>query len=461
MRSHPPAPLAAARRVLAAGAVAVLLVACSAPVPEVAVPSATAVPAGSPPVPAASPTAASPAPVPTIPAIEEIAAEMAALRGLDVGGPVAARVVSDTELGDVLVRLEEEARTDEGVLPDADAQRLLAALRLLPPDADLAALRETILRQGVAGVYVPAEDLLYVASSAADLTPSSEVTAAHEVLHALQDRAFDLERPDDPALDADSDAALAFTAVVEGDAIALQEAWAQTHQSLEEQQERRAEEQAQGAEAAAVVNDLPPYLLDALSFPYVEGARFVAVLREQGGDAAVDAVLRDPPRSSAAIVAPRRHLDGFTPVEVPVPPAPAGWDELDTDTLGVFDLAWIATPATGGARIQGVLAARQELAEVWQGGRLGAWTRGGDVAVGAAVRVGGAADGAALCADVQDWYEVQAGGTPVDPGALTAVLEGDRDVLALACDGPEVRLGLAPDAATATGLTARPGLTGA
>ncbi len=432
-----------------------MLAACSAPAapgvarPAAPTPAVTAVPA-----PATSPTApAGATPVPTIAAVEDIATEVAALRRLDTGGPVAARVVSDAELGDVLVRLE-EAAAEEGVLPDDDAERLLAALRLLPPDADLGALRETVLRQGVAGVYVPADDVLYVASSAADLTPSSEVTAAHEVVHALQDRAFDLERPGDELLDADADAALAFTAVAEGDAIALQEAWSQAHQSAEEQQRRRTEEQSQAGGAAAVIAELPPYLLDSLSFPYSEGARFVAALRESGGDAAVAAALRDPPRTTAEIVVPQRHLDGFTAVELPVPPAPAGWEELDTDTFGVFDLAWIATPADGPARVQGVLAARAELARSWQGGRIGAWTRGEDVAVGAVVRMGSAQDGAALCADVRAWYEVQAGGMPVGGGEATTVLAGDRDVLALACDGADVRLGLAPDAATATGLTA-------
>jgi len=440
---------------VAAVALAAVLAACSAPARPGAArpapsPAVTAVPA--PGATATAPAAATP--VPTIPAVEEIATEVAALRRLDTGGPVAARVVSDAELGEILVRLEEEAAAEEGVLPDADAERVLAALRLLPPDADLGELRETILRQGVAGVYVPAEDVLYVASSAADLTASSEVTAAHEVLHALQDRAFDLERPGDALLDTDSDAALAFTSVVEGDAIAIQEAWSQAHQSAEEQQGRRTEEQAQVGDATALFTELPPYLLDSLSFPYSEGARFVATLRESGGDAAVDAALRDPPRTTAEIVVPQRHLDGFTPVELPVPPAPPGWEELDTDTFGVFDLAWVATPADGPARVQGVLAARAELARSWQGGRVGAWTRGEDVAIGAAVRMGSAQDGASLCADVRAWYEVQAAGVPAGGDQATTVLTGDRDVLALACDGADVRLGLAPDAATATGLAA-------
>jgi len=191
-------PRALAAAAVLAAALAALLTACSAPARPGAAgpaptPAVTAVPA--PGATATAPAAATP--VPTIPAVEEIATEVAALRRLDTGGPIAARVVSDAELGEILVRLEEEAAAEEGVLPDADAERVLAALRLLPPDADLGALRETILRQGVAGVYVPAEDVLYVASSAADLTASSEVTAAHEVVHALQDRAFDLERPGD------------------------------------------------------------------------------------------------------------------------------------------------------------------------------------------------------------------------------------------------------------------------
>jgi hypothetical protein len=415
----------------AALAVTLLVLAACTAVPEVVSPPATVPPTLTPtpspaPPPSPSPSASPAEAVETLPAIEEIAAEVGALRDLPVGGPVGARVVSPEELGALLVEQDEEARAEEGGLSDEDALRVLTALRLVPEGTDLAAVRDLFLRQGVSGVYVPEDDILYVASTAAELTPASAVTAAHEVTHTLQDRAFDLDR-DDPVLDDDSDAALAFTALVEGDAVFTQEEWSLEEQTAEERRGRDLEADRQAAADAGALDAVPAYILDGLTFPYSDGLAFVVALRRAGGDAAVDAALRDPPRSTAEILAPQRFLDGFTP-DPPAPPAaPPGWNELDRDTLGVVDLAWLTTREDGG-----VGEARTALAQTWQGGTLRVWTRGDELAVGAAVTMTTPAAAAGVCEDLAD-------------GRLAGTV-------AVACDGAEARFAVADDPTVADGL---------
>jgi hypothetical protein len=83
-----------------------------------------------------------------------------------------------------------------------------------------------------------------------------------------------------------------------------------------------------------------PSLGDALDeAPYYIGEQLVDVLTYEGGNAAVDAAFRDPPRTTEQVLDPRAYLgrSGPLPVDPPTPAAPAGRVETQT-SLGALNL---------------------------------------------------------------------------------------------------------------------------
>ncbi|MEJ7653393.1 MAG: hypothetical protein WKH64_08625 [Chloroflexia bacterium] len=103
-------------------------------------------------------------------------------------------------------------------------ERFLKALGLLPPDADLRKILLDLYTEQIAGFYDPATDEMYLVSQGGELGALEELTYAHEVVHALQDQNFDLEKLIDENKEND-DADLATRALVEGDATVLQYAY--------------------------------------------------------------------------------------------------------------------------------------------------------------------------------------------------------------------------------------------
>jgi hypothetical protein len=138
------------------------------PPPETA-PSPAAVPTGSPAVPSGTQpaaevmraaqdptegtgTATDPGPEgPPPEALDEIAHQVAALRGLPYVEPLDARVVPPSALG---AKYSDLAFAELDLEDLAGDQRLLVALRLIGPDTDLLAVVDALYREQVLGIYV-------------------------------------------------------------------------------------------------------------------------------------------------------------------------------------------------------------------------------------------------------------------------------------------------------------------
>lgn len=376
--------------------------------------------------------------------VAELTEQVAAVRGLPVEQPVEAELRDPQAFGDLMVDLAERREGAQTVaLTPEDGLRILAALRFVPPDADLAALQERLLREGVSGVYVPEDEILYVNSEQDEPTPFTTVLIAHEVTHALQDQSFDLGRLIELQAGGDGDAFLAFSSVVEGDATLTMNEWSGAHQSEQERQAYQQEAETNGQEGLDALADLPPYLVSSTVFPYAAGAEFVRAIEQAGGREAVDEALREPPTTTAEILDPQRYLDEVEPEAVGPAPAPgAGYSEVATQTFGAFDLA----------QLVGAVGEQEasQVAQGWNGGALAAFERGEDLAVGVRIRFDDEAAAATACAALPRWYEAVAGGTPSGEG----IWQGDRDVLAVRCEPGGVSLGLGPDAPTVSALTA-------
>lgn len=388
--------------------------------------------------PTTTPTPApSPLPGPPPEGIAEIAAQVAELRGLPLGDPVDARTVSSADLGSKFAEL---AFAELDPVEIADDQRLLAALRLVDPDVDLVAVVEALYREQILGLYVLEEEVLYIGGDDPAMSDFEQITAAHEVVHALQDRAFDLEAMLDLP-DREADAGLALRALIEGDATIAQEVWSVTHQS--EAARARAAEEAVRPPSAGYLS-APHYVRESISFPYREGTTFVSALHGRGGWEAVDAAFANPPTTTRHILHPDTYLAGEEAVEVTAAPAPGeGWEEGSVYTFGEFDLRHLLRPL-GAQRGDGLAAG-------WRGGETRSWSRDDEAAVSLVLAYGSDHEADHACTASPEWYQaVTTTAQPAGDGALT----GDSDAFAWTCEGLEVRWGIAPDPETARLLAA-------
>lgn len=378
--------------------------------------------------------------------VKEITARVEAIRGHRFGADPAPEFVTSEELRRRII-----ARIDADYPPaEADAdRRILAALGAVPPDMDLRALLTDLLAGQVVGFYdTETKEFVVVTGSpvTASLGLATQSTLAHELDHALIDEVFGLP---DEKLEGPSDEALAALALVEGDAVLVQERFLLT--AAPPQQLLELADDPAILEAQAQLQEVPYVLQAELTFPYLQGALFVCNLYVQGGWPAVDAAYRELPTTSAQILFPERYFAREGAVDPRDPGALGGaWKRVQTDTIGAVELLWLFQAP--GDDPQGAIADPLAAAEAWAGGELHLWTDGPATAVGIALVERG--DDGVLCAAVDRWYGAAfPGDRAVDqePGERLARDGATQDAV-LRCDGRDVRLGIAPDLATARTL---------
>ena len=345
------------------------------------------------------------------------------------------------------------ARIQELFLEDytkqsADAEgRILEALGAIPPGLDLRAVRAEALGSQVVGFYVPATGEMVVRTAGGQLGPLDKVTLAHELEHALADQNLGLPIPLETKPGRE-DRDLAGLAVIEGDATLTMQRFVFT---LPFDDQLALADPDLAREAEAGLAELPYYLQQQLLFPYEDGLSFVCDLYAEGGWDAVNAAYAEPPTTSAQILFPDRYEAGEEAVDPPDPVGPGGgWTSERDHEFGAADLLWLFE-APGG---QTARALDQPLqgAAAWAGGELHLWERGDESAVSVALVEREGAD--VLCMAVSKWYattfqDAEAAGSALQGGLR---LDGARQDAVLTCTDDEVRLGIAPDLATASRL---------
>ena len=407
----------------------------AAPPSETPAPASSPTPPSTPSAPAPTPSEGPARPLGRPVDLTQIARQVAEIRGLALRTPLRSRLVEPAALAD---KVSDLAFSEQDPDETRDTEQLLIALRLAPPEVDLAGIVESLYREQILGLYVPEEQTLYVRRRGTD-SPAQRMTTAHEITHALQDQAFGLVKLQDEA-DKDDDASLAMLSLIEGDAVLTQQLWAQEHLSAEEIAEAAGE--ATGGDS---LDAAPAYLRASLFFPYDKGGLFVADLYRTGGFDAIDAAFVNPPTSTEQILHPDRYRSGDDPVDVPIRVRPgARWRRASTYQFGEFDLDQLLQPLgadEAAAAAQG-----------WDGGSVRSWSAGDDVAVAAHLVFDSDEDAGQACEALPQWYASAAEGTAIGAG----IYRGDRDHLALRCDGTRVLFALAPSPETARMLTRAP-----
>jgi hypothetical protein len=310
--------------------------------------------------------------------VGELQAFVESTRGLRFRQPVDVAV-----LGDAAFR-----RALSGGQPlkgfDAEVEAgVLRALGLVDENDDLGAA-DGLDGDSVAGFYDTETKELVVRGGR--LTPFVRQVLVHELTHALDDQYFDL----DPDL-ADDEAALAFDALVEGDAVTVERRYVE---SLSAAERREAEAEEDAAFGGGGAGGIPGIFLDLGDFPYVDGPDLVAALLAAGGQARLDAAFLSPPTSSADVLHPARYLAGRGRARVPR--VPAGGRIVDEGVVGEFVLRLVLRESSSDEQ-----AGRA--AEGWAGDHYVAWRTGGRTCVRTTVVVDTDTDAGELVAGLRKW----------------------------------------------------------
>jgi len=288
----------------------------------------------------------------------------------------------------------------------ADASKELKALHLIAQGVDLNSASDDLLGAGVSGFYDPKAKALYVRGVSA--TPYVRQVLVHELTHALQDQYFSIDRPN---LDkADDEQAAAFQAVVEGDAVRIEDEY-HAAMSASEQDEADREEQSQ---AGGIPGSVPPVLIEMLTFPYIAGPRFVDALDHAGGNPEVDQAFLHPPVSSEQILDVNAYLAGRQPRTVPVPHADG--TPFDHGVNGEFGLI-LLFEAAGDTPNQA-----RSAADLWGGDAYVAWNHGSGACVRMAVIADRAADQADLDSALGDYAHSVGASFTASRGGAPSVL---------------------------------------
>ncbi len=276
---------------------------------------------------------------------DTVLARVSAIRNLPATGSVDVGLQSRDEIRRyILARMAEEYPPEELELD----RRLLLKLGLIPDSLDYPGTLVLLLTEQVAGYYDPRTRTLHVA----DWVPVQDQlpVMAHELVHALQDQHFDLDRLLE-GVEGNEDATQARVALVEGEGLALMLEYilrplGQSFLDIPDLVQMQKDQMERARQSYGVFRKVPPFIQEALLFPYVQGARFLQFYVRRHGWPGVDRLYADLPRSTEQILHPEKAespRDEPTHVEPPPLPAVLGgrWERIYRNVLGEFMLRLI------------------------------------------------------------------------------------------------------------------------
>ena len=231
-------------------------------------------------------------------------------RGLKFKSDVDVQLANDSELQQML---DKELTKERPSL--LESQQVLRALGLVSPTFDFTEAERTLLNGSVLGFYDPETKKLVVRGTG--VTPFVREVLAHELTHALDDQWFNLNRPQ---LDtADDETGFGFTALTEGDAVRVEDAYLASLSSSERAQAMAQQEQLLLAHPE--VFSLPQAIIDIAQEPYTDGPLLVKDILAAGQQPRLDAAFQQPPTTSEQVIDPQKFLSGESAVPLPFPAA--------------------------------------------------------------------------------------------------------------------------------------------
>ena len=269
-------------------------------------------------------------------AADEVLEQMSEITGLKLITPLKKSLRSREEIRAYVIKQMNEEKNPAERYADA---RTGEAFGLLPRGFDLDTFMVNVLTEQVEGLYDPKAQEFYIA----DWSPPGDqrMVMAHELTHALEDQHFHIEawsraaRPNE-------DAEIARDAVLEGSAMAAMVDYLMlgTGRSLKDLPEFDPSMLLGELESTPTLKSAPPFLRDALIFPYISGLNFSATILRNSGWPMLSGVFEKPPVSTQQILHPGLYKSGKVPSTVSLPSLEKmlgkDWAKLDENILGEF-----------------------------------------------------------------------------------------------------------------------------
>jgi hypothetical protein len=295
-------------------------------------------------------------------AADEVLGQMSEITGLKLVSPLKKTLRSREEIRAYVIRqMNEEKDPKERYA----ATRSAEAFGLLPKNFDFDNFMIDLLTEQIAGLYDPKAHEFYIA----DWIPLTDqrMVMAHELTHALEDQHFRIEdwvkaaRPND-------DAEMARESVLEGSAMAAMVDYLLqgTGRSLKDLPDIDPSMLVGDMSSTPTLQKAPPFLKDALVFPYLGGLTFTAEVLKPSGWAGLPGMFSKPPISTQQILHPALYRSGKTPAQVKLPDVGkllgSGWTKLEDNLMGEFGWREILKQYIGEDRAKALAAA-------WNGDR--------------------------------------------------------------------------------------------
>lgn len=224
-------------------------------------------------------------------------------RGLKFKHPVYVDFLSATEFTQQFTSeldAEEKASLEK-------SQGILVATGLVAPSVDLLKEFNTLTGAGLIGAYSYEDERIRMRGK--NLNEKAKATLVHELTHVLQDQHFDLSRTRG---DEDEGQQSGLSTIIEGDADRIEKKYIGTLSKSEKAEVRRIEKKQFRAYQTAS-RKTPPVLKSLFESPYTlgEGLVYLAkALADDGDKAAIDDLLKHPPRSEEDLLDPFTLLVG-------------------------------------------------------------------------------------------------------------------------------------------------------
>jgi hypothetical protein len=293
---------------------------------------------------------------------DEVLAQMSQITGLKLRTPVKKTLRSREEIrAYVISEMNEDKEPGERYASARSAE----AFGLLPKGFDIDSFMVDLLTEQIAGLYDPKAHEFYIA----DWIPLADqrMVMAHELTHALEDQHFQIEtwvkaaRPND-------DGELAREAVLEGSAMAAMIDYLlnESGRSLKDLPDIDPSMLVGDMGSTPALKKSPPFLKDALVFPYFAGLTFSADLLKSNGWKGLPAVFSNPPISTQQIMHPALYHSGKTPSTENLPDVDKllgpDWTKLEENVMGEFGWKEVLKQFLGEDRASSLAAA-------WDGDR--------------------------------------------------------------------------------------------
>lgn len=231
------------------------------------------------------------------------------LRELVATGPVKGRVIARDEM---VAHVERSLDTEIPPAVVNASGEILFALGTVPASFDYRRGLLQVMRSELLGFYEPHDKTMFIG---ADVRGKElDATLSHELVHALQDQHYGLDKLLDWSDDA-GDWQGAVHALAEGDATSAMIDALFADKQVQAPDLPDSVMDLQSALSAGSVQGVPPIIKRSVVAPYVDGLSFVNALRRRGGWSAVAEAWQRLPTSTEQVL----HLEKFDAREGPEP----------------------------------------------------------------------------------------------------------------------------------------------